>query len=467
MKRVLLIDFEETSIADPLESACRELDAVLDRLPTSDLGGDEYESAAVVDAIRLRQADAVVFRSGRTQRDQCAAILDALELEPAAAPRFVLATFDDPDEICDLLRRGVSDFVTPPFRPVELVPRLRRVLESSVTPGADSQLDVAHPALEALVGACDLFLAEVRKVPQVAACNANVFISGETGTGKEIFARAIHQMSPRAARPFVTVNCGAIPLELVENELFGHERGAYTGATGPQVGIIRQANGGTLFLDELDSLPLLAQAKLLRFLQDREFRPLGSIRTERADVRVITATNINVEQAVEDGRLRLDLYYRLNVIPLTLPPLRDRREDIPRLAKHFLKKHAGRLQKQITGFSANAMDKLVRYQWPGNVRQLEHVIERAVALAERSVLHDADVVTTMSDRSARQESFQAAKAKVVSDFERSYLESLLVSHRGNITRAAEAAHKNRRAFWELLRKHDIDAHQFRHAAQGA
>ena len=292
----------------------------------------------------------------------------------------------------------------------------------------------------------------------------NVLISGETGTGKELCARAIHYLSPRAGRPFITVNCGAIPVELVENELFGHERGAFTDASTAQGGLIHEAEGGTLFLDEIACLPLLAQVKLLRFLQDKEYRRLGSPKTQQGDVRVVAAMNIDLEEAVREGKLRQDLYYRLNIIPLVLPPLRERREDIPLLARYFLAKYAARLNKDVTDCSPDVMQLLVLYEWPGNVRELEHTIERAVVLSEQAVIHKADIILPRVAAAAHQDSFQEAKAKVIAQFERTYIQGLLLAHQGNITKAARAAQKNRRAFWQLMRKHLLDAHSFKSSA---
>ena len=318
--------------------------------------------------------------------------------------------------------------------------------------------------LRHLVGESPSFLAAVEKIPLVARCEAGVLLYGETGTGKELVARAIHYLSPRAKKPFIAVNCGAIPTELVENELFGHERSAYTGAVTPQIGVVQEAEGGTLLLDEVDSLPLLAQVKLLRFLQEKEFRPLGSSRTRRADVRVLAAANSDLESAAREGRMRQDLYYRLSVIPLHLPPLRERREDIPLLARHFLRKHAG--ERRPPALSPQTLDVLLGYEWPGNVRELEHVLERAVVLApDEEVLDERHIALPRPPGPAAAppaaESFRDAKARVVAEFEESYLRKLLCVHDGNISGAARAAGKNRRAFWELIRKHGIDPRRFR------
>jgi transcriptional regulator with PAS, ATPase and Fis domain len=312
-----------------------------------------------------------------------------------------------------------------------------------------------------LVGRNPAFLEEIRKIHLIATSNSSVLIFGETGTGKELCAKLIHQHSHRAGNPFVPVNCGAVPVELAENELFGHKQGAFTGAEGRKPGLIQEAEGGTLFLDEIDSLPLLAQVKLLRFLQDKTYRPLGSTRERRADVRVLAATGTDPLDAVRSGRLRQDLYYRLNVILITLPPLRERKEDIPLLACHFLEKLSADLCREVPDLSSAAMRKLTSYDWPGNVRELEHVIERTVVLCGSHTIREEDIVLPQLDSKPIHESFNEAKKRFVHQFERGYIQKLLILHEGNISKAAEAAQKHRRAFWELIRKHDIDAGKFR------
>src|SRR5262249_37818735 len=315
-----------------------------------------------------------------------------------------------------------------------------------------------------LVGRSSSFMTEVGKIPLIARSDASVLVSGETGTGKELFARAIHYSGLRTHRSFVPVNCGAIPPDLIENELFGHTAGAFTGASGTQQGLIQEADGGTLFLDEVDCLPLLAQVKLLRFLQEKEYRPLGAAKLRQADVRIVSATNIDLEAAVRDGKFRQDLFYRLNVIPLTLPPLRERREDIPILASHFLEKYSREFNKPLQECPPSFFGVLKDYDWPGNVRELEHVIERIVALSEHGILESADIPLSGPKPLVRQQSFSQAKATMIEQFERSYIQSLLLTHRGNITKAARAAQKNRRAFWQLIRKHRIDVRGFRSVA---
>jgi len=315
--------------------------------------------------------------------------------------------------------------------------------------------------LQQLIGQSEVFVAETSKIPLIARSDISVLIAGETGTGKEMVGRAIHHLSRRAGKPFVPVNCGAIPVELLENELFGHERGAFTGASSARGGLIQEAEQGTLFLDEVDSLPQLAQVKLLRFLQNKEFRPLGSTKVITGDVRIVAASNANLEQAVAAGTLRRDLYYRLNVVPIVLPPLRERSTDILLLARHFLAEFAAKLDSPAEDFSPEAERKLMLYSWPGNVRELEHVIERVVVLCAEKTIQEDQIVFSGANDDLAQLSFSEMKARVVSQFETNYLQSLLVAYKGNISKAAEAAQKERRTFWELLRKHNIDVQKFK------
>jgi DNA-binding NtrC family response regulator len=312
-----------------------------------------------------------------------------------------------------------------------------------------------------LIGQSPAFSSEIEKVALVAKHDASVLICGETGTGKELCAKAIHYLSHRGEKPFVAVNCGCIPTELVENELFGHSAGAFTSASASQVGLVHESDGGTLFLDEIATLPLSAQVKLLRFLQEKEYRPLGSTETREADVRMIAATNIDAEEAVRNGMLSRSLYYRICVVPIKLPPLRERREDIQLLARHFLAKYSARLNKNVRDFSSEAMRALVLYDWPGNVRELEHVIQRAIVLTHRAVIELGDIALPATDTTFEQRPFKEVKAEVVARFEKDFIRVLLRKHGGNISQAARAANKNRRAFWELIRKHGINVDVFK------
>lgn len=382
-------------------------------------------------------------------------LFESLHDKTPEPPIIVVTEEVEPDAVFEAFKLGAVDFITPPLTTTNIIPRIRRFLPDKKQIASNQLFDHHN-----LIGSSPAFLSEVGKIPLIAKCDAGVMISGETGTGKELCARAIHNLSARVGKPFVPINCGAIPVELAENELFGHERGAFTHASASQTGLIAQADGGTLFLDELDSLPLLAQVKLLRFLQEREYRPLGSTRTRHADVRVVAATNVDFEKAINSGQLRKDLYFRLNIIPITLPPLRNRLEDIQLLANYFIAKYAITFNKPVSGLSSSARQKLMMHDWPGNIRELEHTIQRAVALSELSLIRAEDIHLSKLSSASVFESFKEAKEKVVKQFERNYLQSLLLAYQGNISRAAVAAQKDRRAFWELLQKHQIDARTF-------
>ena len=376
-------------------------------------------------------------------------------MEFPTIPLLVVVDEAEPDEMIEWIRELAADFITKPLKAIDVLPRIWRLLDDSSKFKTDLMQIKKELGMRQLVGESETFLAEIEKLPLVAKCDASVLIAGETGTGKELCARAVHNLSPRSSQSFLPVNCGAIPSELIENELFGHVSGAFTGAKTTRRGLIDEADGGTLFLDEVDCLPLMAQVKFLRFLQEREYRPLGATKTSKADVRVIAATNVNCEAAVRAGKLRQDLYYRLNVIQLQLPSLRDRREDIPLLAHHFLNKYALEFNKQVTGFSPDAIRKLILYDWPGNVRELEHVIMRAIVLSTKPLVCAAGIAISDSETLPIPESFQEAKNRMVDQFEKTYIKGLLLSNHCNISKSAKAAQKNRRAFFELIRKHHI------------
>ena len=390
--------------------------------------------------------------------------LDALFqlLGPGASSIPIVVVVEaDQEELIELVGLGVADFIIPPLRDSEVLVRLRRLLNQVSREERARQAVTQKLGLQQLLGQSPIFVAETSKIPVLAKSDITVLITGETGTGKEMVARAIHYLSPRTGKPFVPVNCGAIPVELVENELFGHNRGAFTGAAGHRSGSIQEAEQGTLFLDEVDCLSMLAQVKLLRFLQSKEYRPLGSTKAITSDVRVVAASNANLETQVAAGTLRRDLYYRLNVVPIALPPLRMRSNDIILLARHFLAQYAAKLNSPAISFTPEAERKLLLYSWPGNVRELEHVIERVVVLCNAKLIRADHIVLPNQNGNCDGLSFQEMKANVISQFEFDYIQNLLIAYKGNITRAAQAAHKERRTFWELVRKHKIDVEKFR------
>ncbi len=467
--RILICDFA------PAGELGRSLRVVLD---SADRQGFEARHEVVeirraafspTDLTRLLarvQPDITFFVLTRSLFKRAKVLFEAARRTPQAHSVIAVIEDGDPIEMIEWLKGGAVDFVTAPLRTVEILPRVWRLLEKTRAKPASTSGAAYEPpeALRHFIGRDAAFVAQLKRIPMLARWDAGVLILGETGTGKEVVARAIHAMSPRAAAPFVPVNCGAIPVELAESELFGHERGAFTGAQATRVGLIEEAEGGTLFLDEVGCLPLLAQAKLLRFLQEKEFRPLGSNRNRRADVRIVAATNEQLQRAVDAGHFRQDLYYRLNVVPLVLPPLRERRDDIPHFARHFLERFAKRFQSKVTGFAPSAVEWLMAQSWPGNVRELEHAMERAVLLCEQTELAVEDF--SPGKTAPAEKSFQEAKANVIAQFERGRIQDLLLMHKGNVSQAARAAHKNRRAFWELIRKYGIKVEEFREFDHG-
>lgn len=379
--------------------------------------------------------------------------------ERSGPPLIIVSEGGGENDISDLLALGAADYIVPPLRAVDLLPRIRRFSHHDPEQARVTQRLKEELGLKQLVGQSPTFMEEVAKIPVVAKSDVGILITGETGTGKELFARAIHYLSPRGSKPFVPVNCGAIPLELVENELFGHVRGAFTGADSSQEGLIQEADQGTLFLDEIDCLPPPAQVKLLRFLQGKEYKRLGSKHIERANVRIIASTNTDLQKAVQEGRFRQDLFYRLNVVPLALPPLRDRKDDIPILARHFLEKYSAELNKDVVDLKPDVLRVLALHSWPGNVRELENVIERGVIFCQGNCVTSKEIAFLVPGKAAdgtKSGSFKSAKARAVAQFEKEYIRQALLAENGNITRAAHTAGKNRRAFWELIRKHKID-----------
>ncbi|MGE0883024.1 MAG: sigma 54-interacting transcriptional regulator [Blastocatellales bacterium] len=386
--------------------------------------------------------------------------LQIIQRASVNVPQVVVTETGEPAAMMTLLELGATDFFTAPLTPLSVIPRLWRLISHEQHRFSLADTLKEQIGLKQIIGDSTALRAVVQKLPLIARCDANTLITGETGTGKEMCARAIHYLSARSSHAFVPVNCGAIPQELMENELFGHERGAFTDASGAKEGLVAEADGGTLFLDEIDSLPLQAQVKLLRFLQEKEFRPLGSAKSRKADVRIIAASNIDFQDAVETFKLRQDLYYRINVLRLHLPPLRARREDIPVLSEHFLKKYSSVFNKLVTRFSDEAIHLLTFANWPGNVRELEHIIERAVALATHPVIQTADLDLPQTSKELLL-TFREAKIKMVQQFENAYVKDMLRLYHGNISQAARAARKDRRSFWGLIRKYGINPDLFR------
>ena len=317
--------------------------------------------------------------------------------------------------------------------------------------------------LRRMLGKAAVFTQVKEQIPRIARCDVTVLITGETGTGKELCARAIHYLSDRSSKPFLPLNCGTIPGGLFENELFGHHRGAFTDAHAFQPGMIAEAEGGTLFLDEVECLSASAQAKLLRFLEEKRYKRLGCSRYVESDVRILAATNENLQQKMQEKNFRDDLFYRLHVVHLDLPPLRDRKEDIPILTEYFMEKYCTTHNNGKKTLSPRALQKLYLYDWPGNIRELENRIQQAVVMAPGPVIRPRDLkIDCLSSDQSRhgRGNFKQAKAKLIEQFEKSYVSELLIASNGNVSKAAREAGLDRWTFSRIMKKYGIDRTKF-------
>ena len=386
------------------------------------------------------------------------AVFDAIHQRHPMVPVIILTAHGTIPDAVAATKRGVFGFLTKPFDSKLLLDQIDKAMQIAGngeighgdTTGDDSwrcEIITRNPAMEEVLHQARL----------VAESDISVFVHGESGTGKDLLARAIHKASPRRDQPFVAVNCSAIPEPLLESELFGHNKGSFTGATRNHKGLFQTADKGTLFLDEIGDMPLALQAKLLRVLQEKEVRPIGSTDTIKVDVRVISATHRNLEQAMANSHFREDLYYRLNVVALEIPSLASRREDIPLLATHFLHRLAAKNRREVEGFSPDAMELLVKAPWPGNVRQLLNVVEQVVALSTTPLVPSSLVNKALRNESGEILAFADARNR----FEREYLVQLLQITQGSVTQAARLAKRNRTEFYKLLRRHHLEPGLFK------
>jgi len=388
------------------------------------------------------------------------ALFDEVRASHPGLPVILLTAHGSIPDAVEATARGVFDYLTKPFDSRVLLDKVGKAL-SVAAPVVTADVS-AHAGWRAEIVSRSARMAEVLEEARlVATSDASVLIRGASGVGKELLARAIHKASGRAKRPFVAINCGAIPEQLLESELFGHVKGAFTGASTAHEGLFQSADGGTLFLDEIGDMPLPLQVKLLRVLQERAVRPVGAVRAKPVDVRIISATHRDLEAAMLSGHFREDLYYRLNVVRLSLPGLAERREDIPLLARHFIHVLAQKYGKSIHGFASDALEMLMSAQWPGNVRQLFNVVEQVCALTTTPIVPAALVQRAL--RLPSDEILTYAEAKL--RFERDYLVHLLKLTSGNVTDAARLADRNRTEFYRLLQRHSLTPAMFRHEDQ--
>jgi len=378
---------------------------------------------------------------------------ELLRIHPGL-PVIILTAHGSIPNAVEAMQRGAFGYLTKPFDDKELKAKIEEGLSPQRMRGEIQRLKSLVNELygmENIVARSPAMQRLLQQVVQVADSNATILLFGETGTGKEVFARVIHSNSRRSKGPLVALNCAAIPEALFESELFGHVRGAFTSAHGPKRGLFQSANGGTLFLDEIGEMPLSMQVKLLRAVQEREVREVGSDISTKIDVRIIAATNKDLDKAVKNGSFRNDLFYRISVVPLFIPPLRDRRDDIPLLAQHFLITSAKRANKDLRGFTPAALNRLVTHPWPGNVRELENVVEKAAVMTRQDMI-TPDLLPSMGTApDAQLKPLTEAKE----EFEKTYLKNVLQLTGGNISRAAQFAGRYRADFYKMLKKYDL------------
>ena len=381
------------------------------------------------------------------------ALFDAIHRQSPSLPVVILTAHGTIPEAVTATRRGVFSFLTKPFEPKVLLETVAEAMRLSSVPSGDTE-DWRAEIMTRSSGMEQL----LSQAKRVAASDASVCIFGASGTGKELLARAIHRASSRAAEaPFVAVNCGAIPEGLLESELFGHKKGSFTGAVSDRRGLFQAAQGGTLFLDEIGDMPLPLQVKLLRALEERKIRPVGSHESLDVDVRVIAATHRKLEERIASGEFREDLYYRLNVVKLYIPTLAERREDIPLLANAFLSRLATRYQRSGLTLSPEALELLVSAPWPGNVRQLLNVVEQAVALSATAMIPDSLIRQALHSKESELTPLDEARKA----FERDYLVRILKITGGNVSKAARLAGRNRTEFYRLLERHSLEPSVFK------
>jgi two-component system response regulator GlrR len=397
----------------------------------------------------------VVVTDLRMQGMDGMGLFEAVHRDSPSLPVVILTAHGTIPEAVAATRRGVYSFLTKPFEPKVLLDTVAQAMRLS-SPAPAGQTEEWRSEIITRSSAMEDLLAQARRV---AASDASVCIFGQSGTGKELLARAIHRASARREAPFVAVNCGAIPEGLLESELFGHKKGSFTGAVSDRRGLFQAAQGGTLFLDEVGDMPLPLQVKLLRALEERKVRPVGSHESFDVDVRVISATHRKLEERIAAGEFREDLFYRLNVVKLYIPALAERREDIPLLANHFLTRLAERYRRGSLSFSPEAMSLLVSAPWPGNVRQLLNVIEQAVALAPTEVMPETLVRQALDAGDTTLTPLDEARKA----FERDYLVRILKITGGNVTKAARLAGRNRTEFYRLLERHSLEPGMFKAA----
>ena len=432
------------------------------------------EEDKALGAFRDRAFDLCVVDLMLAQSDGLT-LMEQFRLIHPDIPTIILTAHGTIENAVEAMRRGAYSYLTKPFEPPDLLLQIERALENRNLNSEIKRLkDMLHERFDFtnIIARSGKMRAILDVVTRIAKLDSTVYIHGESGTGKELVAKAIHLASDRKDTAFVALNCAALPETLLESELFGHEKGAFTGAVRSTKGLFTQAHGGTLFLDEIGDMPLATQSKLLRALQERQFYPVGSESPVEVDVRVIVATNKDLAEQVKKGLFRDDLYYRIHVIPIYLPPLRERKEDILPLAEHFLKKYSEQMKRDVKGLTPEAVRRLMLHDWPGNVRELENTIEYAVAMTQKDMVTEDYVIQGNQSPGERVGGFPLDRPNMTPDalkslkdardaFERDYLVQVLSMTEGNVSQAAKLAGKYRADFYDLLKKHDLKVDEFK------
>lgn len=449
MEKILVVDDDPSIlkvIRMRLEAAGYRVVTALEAKKAVNLTKEEVFDFALVD-LKLNDQDGITLME----------ILHEINPE---LPVIILTAYGTIQSAVDAMKKGAFNYLTKPFDHEELLLQTKNCLERSrLTREVQNLKKIVKNryGFENIITRSERMEHVLDQVAQAAGSDSNVYIEGESGTGKELIAKTLHLAGSRKGGPYVAINCAAIPETLIESELFGYQQGAFTGANRDKHGLFSEADGGTIFLDEISEMHPSMQAKFLRVLQEKEFYPVGAQKTIRVDARFIASSNKNLETEVKNGIFREDLFYRIHVIVIQLPPLRERKEDIPLLANYFLNKYATETRKEIKGFSPAAMQKLMLHDWPGNVRELENSVECAVALAPQDMISAALILPTLSEAKERLKPLKDAKES----FERNYLIQLIELTEGNVSQAAKLAGKFRADLYDLLKKHDIKPADYR------
>ena len=444
-------------IVDDEPNAVRVLSAILGNQGYSIL--ESHDATSAVNVLGHNEVDAVITDI-RMPGDDGLYLYDYISEKYPQIPVIFLTAYGTVDSAVHAILDGAFYYFIKPPDYEKLKSILARAVEQSCLKRELEYLRKKLPTEShrtQISGSTPEMLRILQTIEAVRDSESSTLICGETGTGKELIAKTLHYSSIRSDRPFVPVNCAAIPRELMESELFGYEKGAFTGADKNKKGLIAEASFGTFFLDEISEMPLSMQVKVLRVLEEKEFYSVGGRQIVKMNARIIAASNKNLEQEVKNGQFREDLYYRIHVIPIKLPTLNERKEDIPILARHFLKKHSEEMGKNINAFSTDAMQKLISYPWPGNIRELENTIECAMAMAKGNIITEDLILQTQNVPPESLKSFKDAKE----NFEKNYLIQLFELTKGNVSQAAKLAGKYRADVYELIKKYNIKLDDFR------